>query len=97
MAKVKKERRSFIVVFFVVVLCACFAISLFSIVKDINDVKEEIAAVEVVKEEKEAENEAYRDKINAGDKDEYVEEIARDKLGYVMPGERVYQDISVND
>ena len=93
----KKERRSFIVVFFVVVLCACFAISLFSIVKDINDVKEEIAAVEVVKEEKEAENEAYRDKINAGDKDEYVEEIARDKLGYVMPGERVYQDISVND
>lgn len=97
MAKVKKERRSFIVVFFAVVLCACFAISLFSIVKNINDVKEEIAAVEVVKEEKKAENEAYRDKINAGDKDEYVEEIARDKLGYVMPGERVYQDISVND
>ncbi len=93
----KKERRSFIVVFFAVVLCACFAISLFSIIKNINDVKEEIAAVEVVKEEMEAENEAYRDKINAGDKDEYVEEIARDKLGYVMPGERVYQDISVND
>ncbi|MEE0980216.1 MAG: septum formation initiator family protein [Acutalibacteraceae bacterium] len=97
MAKVKKQRRSFIVVFFAIVLSACFAISLFSIVKDINDVKKEIAAVDEVKAEQEAENEALRDKINAGDKDEYVEEIARDKLGYVMPGERVYQDISVND
>ncbi len=97
MAKVKKERRSFIVVFFAIVLSACFAISLFSIIKDINDVKKEIAAVDEVKAEQEAENEALRDKINDGDKDEYVEEIARDKLGYVMPGERVYQDISVND
>ena len=96
-AKVKKERRSFIVIFSVIVLCACLAISLISKVNAINDKKEEIAAVEAVKAEMEAENKAYNDKINDGNKDEYVEEIARDKLGYVMPGERVYQDISVND
>ena len=96
-AKVKKERRSFIVIFSVIVLCACLAISLISKVNAINDKKEEIAAVDTVKAEMEAENKAYQDKINDGDKDEYVEEIARDKLGYVMPGERVYQDISVND
>ncbi|MBP3442080.1 MAG: septum formation initiator family protein [Clostridia bacterium] len=96
-AKVKKQRRSFIVIFSAIVLCACLAISLISKVNAINDKKEEIAAVESVRAEMEAENKAYYDKINDGDKDEYVEEIARDKLGYVMPGERVYQDVSVND
>ncbi len=97
MAEVKKNKRSFIVVFFAVVLCACFAISLFSLVRDINNVKKEIIDVEVATAEQEAENAALRDKINGGNKDEYVAEIARDKLGYVMPGERVYYDISVND
>ena len=59
--------------------------------------KEQIVVVDAAKAELDAENKAISDKINDGNKDEYVEEIARDKLGYVMPGEKVYQDISVND
>lgn len=27
------------------------------------------------------------------DKSEYIEQIARDKLGYAYPGEKIYQDI----
>lgn len=97
MAKVKKNKRSFIIVLFAVVLCACFAISLFSLVRDIDSIKKDISAVELATAEQEAANAALRDKINNGNTDEYVESIARDKLGYVMPGERVYYDVSVND
>ncbi len=93
----KKNRRSFIVVLFVIVLCACFAISLFSLVRDISDIKKEIVDVEAAIVEQNAENSALTDKINNDDKDEYVEEFARDKLGYVKPGERVYYEVSVND
>ena len=60
-------------------------------------IEEQIAVVDSAKAEIDAENKAINDKMNDGNKDEYVEEIARDKLGYVMPGEKVYQDISVND
>ncbi|MBQ8574994.1 MAG: septum formation initiator family protein [Clostridia bacterium] len=93
----KKNKRSFIIVLFAVVLCACFAISLFSLVRDIDSIKKDISAVELATAEQEAANAALRDKINNGNTDEYVESIARDKLGYVMPGERVYYDVSVND
>ena len=32
--------------------------------------------------------------LNNEDNDEYIARIARDKLGYVSPGERVFVDIS---
>lgn len=95
--KAKKPRRSFIVVFSVIFLCACVAIALLSEIKEVKEVYNQIAAVDAEKAEVDAENKALQDKMNDGNKDEYVEEIARDKLGYVMPGEKVYQDISVND
>ncbi len=97
MAKVRKNKRSFIIVLFAVVLCACFAISLFSLVRDIDNINKEIDAVELAVAEQNAENSALRDKIIGGNKDEYVESFARDKLGYVMPGERVYYEVSVSE
>ncbi len=96
-SKAKKPRRSFIVVFSAIFLCACVAIALLSEIKDVKEVQNQIAAVDAAKADIDAENKALQDKMNDGNKDEYVEEIARDKLGYVMPGEKVYQDISVND
>lgn len=97
MAKKKNNRsRSFIVSFCIVALCAYFAISLFSMGKEISNKKEEIAAVKIAKEEQDKVNSELRKVINGGDIDEYAETMARDKYGYVMPGERVYYDISVN-
>lgn len=39
-------------------------------------------------------NDALRDQIENGVSDEYIASVARDKLGYVMPGERVFIDSS---
>lgn len=97
LAEKKKRKRSFIVCFCIIALCACFAISLISIHKQINDTKTEIASVNSKYEDQEAENAKIRKSVDSGNIDEYVEEIARDKLGYVKPGEHVYYDVSANN
>ena len=95
-AKAKKPRRSFIVIFSAVILCACVAIALLSEVKEVKEIRDQIAVVDAAKAELDTENKALQDKINDDNIDQYVEEKAREN-GYVMPGEKVYQDISVND
>ena len=97
MAKQKtRKNRSFIVSFCIVALCAYFAISLFSISKEISNKKAEIAAVQTATTEQNKKNNELRKVVDGGNIDEYAESLARDKYGYVMPGERVYYDISVN-
>lgn len=98
MAQKKERKHSFIVSFSIVALCAYFAISLITIHKDINNTKKEIAEVQQSYNQQVAENEKIKDYVDSGEIDkEYVEKIARDELGYVKSGERVYYDISVND
>jgi len=95
--KRKHKNHSFIVSFCIVALCAYFAISLFSISKEISEKKDEIAAVQTEIAEQNKKNAELRKVVDSGDINEYAESIARDKYGYVMPGERVYYDISVNN
>lgn len=97
MAKTKKQKRSFIVSFCIIALCAYFAVSLISVNKEIAAVKKEIAVAQQANARQVAENEKLRDDMSSGDIDEYVEKVARDKFGFVMPGERVYYDVSVNN
>lgn len=94
--KTPKRKRSFIVCFLVFVLCAYFAISLVTVRQQISATNAEIAAVKEKSAEQIAENKRIQGIIDSGDKDEYVKVVARDN-GYVMPGERVYYDVSVND
>lgn len=95
--KRQHRKRSFIVSFCIVALCAWFAISLFSIIGDISKTKDEIDAVEAAKTAQEQENKELRKQLDNGDINEYAESYARDNLGYVMPGERIYYDVSANN
>lgn len=96
MAENKKHRkRSFILSFCIVALVAYFAISFFSEINTISNTKKEITAVKQSTQAYEQKSAELREDLESGDLDEYAETIARDKLGYVMPGERVYYDISV--
>ena len=91
------KKRSFIVSLCIIAACAYFAISFFSITKEIRETKRDTAEVISLTNQQIAENDELREKLNSENKDEYVESAAREKLGYVMPGERVYYDISVTD
>ena len=70
---------------------------MFTVIKEKNSIEKEINAVETELAQVNRENDSIREKLNSDNKDEYVEEIARDQLGFVKPGERVYYDVSVND
>ena len=97
--KRKNKKKSFILSFCIVALCAWFAISLFSMVGDISKAKNEITEVKSATEAQNLKNKELREvnsQLENGDIDEYVEIIARED-GYVMPGERVYYDVSVNN
>ena len=48
-------------------------------------------------EQQVAENERLQDVIDNSDKDSYIERVAREKLGYVKPGEKVYYNITPNN
>lgn len=41
-------------------------------------------------------NDELRRVIESGDEDDYIERVARDKLGYAMQNERIFQDTTSN-
>lgn len=94
--KKPRRKKSFIVSFCIVALCAWFAISLFSMIGDISKTNKEIDAVKQETKVQVQKNKELQDQLDNGDIDEYAESYARSN-GYVIPGERVYYDISVNN
>lgn len=94
MKKEKKNSRSFILTLAIVAVMGYFVISLVSLQMDIRDKQQEVAEAQQVQQEKQAENEELENFLTEGDESSYIERIARDVLGYVLPGERVYYDIS---
>lgn len=93
MAK-KKKSRSFFLTLAVIALMGYFVISLISLQIQIRDKSQEVENAKQVYEEKVLENEELEGVLKKGDESAYIERIARDVLGYVLPGERVYYDIS---
>lgn len=75
-------------------LAGYFAITLIQLQIEISEKKETLAQVQAQYNEKIAENKELKKVIEGGNEDEYIERIARDSLGYVKPGEKVYYDIS---
>lgn len=75
-------------------LAGYFAITLIQLQIEISEKKEALAQVQAQYNEKIAENKELEKVIEGGNEDEYIERIARDSLGYVKPGEKVYYDIS---
>ncbi len=93
----KPQKFSFILSIGLLLLAGYFVISLINVNIQINDRKKEVEELNMRYEEQVAQNESLRNVIDGGDKDDYIERVAREKLGYVMPGERVYYNITPNN
>lgn len=92
--KVKKQRSfSFILLVVIVAFAIYFAVSLVSSAKEIQSKQAEIDELKTQCEQQLAENDELQGIIDNGDQDDYIEQVAREKYGYIKPGERVYQDI----
>lgn len=67
-----------------------FSVSIALSGHDLRAGAERLAAVRAEYEAKEAELEALRDRLAYTETDDYIESVARDELGLVMPGEIRY-------
>ncbi len=97
MAKSKaKPKRSFSFILAVIIFAFViyFAVSMVSSAKEIKAQQAEINQLQAQCNEQLAENQELQDVIDSGDKDDYIEQVAREKYGYIKPGDRVYQDIA---
>lgn len=94
MKKEKKNSRSFFLTLAVIAVMGYFVISLISLQIEIRDKSQEVEDAKAQYEEIQLENEELESFLEDGDESAYIERIARDILGYVLPGERVYYDIS---
>lgn len=83
----------FAVAALLIVVMAYSAISLATNYADIGTLKTQAAQSQKIYEDQEAENERIKAILDSKNKDEYIEQKAREK-GYVKSGETVYYDIS---
>ncbi len=90
----KKQKHSFILSLALLLAVGYFVISLVSTHLEIRQKEQEAAAVQAQYEAQLAENERLQAVVDGGDESEYMERVAREKLGYVMPDEKVYYDIT---
>ncbi|NLL62693.1 MAG: hypothetical protein GX241_00365 [Ruminococcaceae bacterium] len=93
----KKNSFSIILTIAIIGLMGYFVISLISLQIEIRDRQQQVDAANQIKQEKELENKELERFLAEGDESSYIERVARDVLGYVLPGERVYYDISSGD
>lgn len=90
----RRTRRRKIVLLVCFAICVYFVISILSIQIDIykekqklNDLRGRIGDVQL-------ENDELSRIVNGAGEAEYIERIAREKLGYAAPDERVFEDVA---
>lgn len=82
---------------FTVALVGVMSCVLINVQMDISKQKKVLADVSAQYEQQLKANEELERKINAENEAQYMERIAREKLGMVMPGEKTYYDISAGE
>ena len=90
----KKKRVDFLTKLLVVGFSVYATFTLVSLQIQISEKKAEQAMLATQIEEQTLRNAEVKALLESDNSDEYVARIARDKLGYVSPGERVFVDIS---
>ncbi|MEG0545964.1 MAG: septum formation initiator family protein [Oscillospiraceae bacterium] len=88
------QKFSFILSLCLLLVAGYFVISL---VKSNIEIKEKNAEAENIKaqyEQQVADNARLQEVVDGGNQQEYIERVAREKLGYVMPDEKVYYNIT---
>lgn len=96
MSKTKKAKQMLIFRLAIIAFSAYVLISFITVQLDVSKQKKELAAIQLqIKEEKYVKEE-FEELINSGVSKEYIMKIAREKLGYVFPDEKIFVEINGN-
>ncbi len=86
--------KSFILTLALVLVVGYFVITIIGLQFQIRDAKDERDQKAEALQKQLAENNRLQSIVESEDKSDYIEQVAREKLGYVMPGEKVFYDVT---
>ncbi len=89
----KKSKTSVLVTIAIFVVGGVLLSTLFGLVSDIRAAREQYSLAQAELDRINANNNELRVLLSG---DDYVQRIARDKYGFILPGEEVFVDISGN-
>ncbi|MBE6827135.1 MAG: septum formation initiator family protein [Ruminococcaceae bacterium] len=92
--KITEKKYSFFFIIALIALLFYFVVNYISIGMNNRAKEKEIAQLKAKNEAQLEENEALQKVIDGGDQKEYIERVAREKLGLVKPGEKVYYNVT---
>lgn len=90
----KPKASSFFLTLAIIAVIGYFVISLVSLQMEKSEKARQVEEAQNVLSSRQEENERLESILSESDDSAYIERIARDVLGYVLPGERVYYDIT---
>ena len=90
----KKQSRSFILTLGLVLLVGFFVITIIGLQLSIRERKGVLEQMQSAYEQQLEQNDRLQAIVDSEDKSDYIEQIAREKLGFVMPGEKVFYDVT---
>lgn len=96
MAKRKKRRSSFFVKIVTFCFIVCAAVAFIQTQSDVVSKRRELAALQQSIKLQQASNDEVRRILEGGNDLKYIERIAREKLGYAYPDEKIFIDRSGN-
>lgn len=90
----RKQTRSFVLTLGLVLLVGYFVITIIGLQLSIKERQDVLEQKNAAYEQQLEQNDRLQSIVDSEDKSEYMEQIAREKLGFVMPGEKVFYDVT---
>ena len=97
MKKKKKRRNSVILVLLLFAVAGTFAVRLVQLQIGIREQRQALDNLQAAYDQQQDDNNVSRTKPDPADEAQYSARVARDSLGLIKPGEKVYVDASPGD
>ena len=93
-ARKGKKRTSVLTMLVIMILIALVGVQLIHLRSQIDAAQNQLTALQSDLDSVRQENDALSSALEKADDPEFLQELARDQLGYVTPGERSFYDVS---
>lgn len=90
----KKQSKSFILTLALILVFGYFVITIIDLQLEIHDRKEVYNQLDYKYQQIVTNNQRLQSVVDSDDKGDYMEQVAREQLGFVLPNEKVFYDIT---
>lgn len=93
-ASKKKQSKSFILTLALILVFGYFVITIIDLQLEIHDRKDVLNQLDHEYQQLVTNNQRLQSIVDSDDKGDYMEQVAREQLGFVLPNEKVFYDIT---